>query len=541
MNRMAGVSRSGTSFTAKQGQYLAYIHLYTRLHRRPPADARLRRARLLAAEDRHDPGSLDAHPLVREYFGVQLREQLTEAWTEGNKRLYHHYAALAPDLPQSIGEMEPLFLAVICGCNAGFFREALHEIYIPRIQREDAAFASDVLGARGALLSALVHFFEHVSWEAPVETGSGDHSLTRDDQLFILMQAALHLSVTGGGQTSEVRICNERAESLARSLNRPALMEIALGGHWRYCLINGKLGAAIQIADRLYSLARQHNDASMSIRAYGALGVAHYYLGDFELARDYTKRGVQIWRSRDVQVQVEDVDAPIIGCLCHQALCEWHFGEMASCHSAMEEAISVARRLNNAHGLGVALLHAAGLSYMEHHRAGVDRLASELLELATRHSIMHFRALGTALLGWARIGSGRTAEGISCVDDGIRVVGGLFNMMPLLTLKAEALYLADRTFEALETIKEELLEVAEARWWCAEMHRLRGIFLAALRAEDSEIEGAFHEAIRIAQQQKSLSLTKRAEATFAEYYRQKASVLEGRQLRLQLGEAICSR
>jgi DNA-binding MarR family transcriptional regulator len=30
---MAGVSRSRKFFTAKQGQYLAYIHLYTRLHR----------------------------------------------------------------------------------------------------------------------------------------------------------------------------------------------------------------------------------------------------------------------------------------------------------------------------------------------------------------------------------------------------------------------------------------------------------------------------------------------------------------------------
>ena len=35
---MAGVSRSEKTFTAKQGQYLAYIHLYTRLHRRPPAE-----------------------------------------------------------------------------------------------------------------------------------------------------------------------------------------------------------------------------------------------------------------------------------------------------------------------------------------------------------------------------------------------------------------------------------------------------------------------------------------------------------------------
>ena len=35
---MAGVSPSAKTFTPRQGQYLAYIHLYTRLHRRPPAE-----------------------------------------------------------------------------------------------------------------------------------------------------------------------------------------------------------------------------------------------------------------------------------------------------------------------------------------------------------------------------------------------------------------------------------------------------------------------------------------------------------------------
>jgi Mn-dependent DtxR family transcriptional regulator len=38
---LAGVSRSRKFFTAKQGQYLAYIHLYTRLHRRPPAETNM--------------------------------------------------------------------------------------------------------------------------------------------------------------------------------------------------------------------------------------------------------------------------------------------------------------------------------------------------------------------------------------------------------------------------------------------------------------------------------------------------------------------
>jgi hypothetical protein len=85
-----------------------------------------------------------------------------------NRRLYRHYLTLAPELPYNFTEMKPLFSAVICGCNAGLFREALHEVYIPRIQRGDTYFAANVLGARGPLLSALVHFFEKGRWGSPV-------------------------------------------------------------------------------------------------------------------------------------------------------------------------------------------------------------------------------------------------------------------------------------------------------------------------------------------------------------------------------------
>ena len=75
--------------------------------------------------------------------------------------------------------MEPLFLAVICACNAGLFPDALHEIYIPRIQRGNAWFAANILGARGALLLVLVHFFEHGRWGTLVETGIEGQSLLR--------------------------------------------------------------------------------------------------------------------------------------------------------------------------------------------------------------------------------------------------------------------------------------------------------------------------------------------------------------------------
>jgi hypothetical protein len=101
--------------------------------------------------------------------------------------------------------MEPLFLAVIYGCNAGLFRDALHEVYIPRIQRGNSCFAANVLRARGALLAVLVHFFEHESWGSLVETGVEGQSLTAEDQLFVLTQAGLYLTATRGHEGSPHR------------------------------------------------------------------------------------------------------------------------------------------------------------------------------------------------------------------------------------------------------------------------------------------------------------------------------------------------
>jgi predicted ATPase len=105
-----------------------------------------------------------------------------------------------------------------------------------------------------------------------------------------------------------------------------------------------------------------------------------------------------------------------------------------------------------------------------------------------------------------------------------------------LSLKAEALHLADRTPEALEAITEaeSVAETSEERWWCAELHRLRGIFLAAIGADETQIEASFCEAIRIAREQKSISLEKRAEGTYAEYRKQKASASGGRGFRIPL-------
>jgi predicted ATPase len=191
------------------------------------------------------------------------------------------------------------------------------------------------------------------------------------------------------------------------------------------------------------------------------------------------------------------------------------------------------------HGLAVALDFAARLAYSERSAAEVERLASDLIELSTRHSFAHSLAIGEVFRGWARSASGNTAEGLSQIEDGVkdyRATGSIAWVPYSLALKAEALFLADRTSEALQAIMEAeaIVESTGGRYVSAELRRLRGVFLAAIGVNEVQIEASFCEAMRIAKEQKSVSLEKRAEATYAEYRRQKASGLGGRGFRLPL-------
>jgi predicted ATPase len=484
--------------------------------------ARLRRARLLAGEDSHHPGQLDTHPLVREYYCEQLRDQRPEAWRECNRRLYEHYRAIAPPRPESITDMEPLFLAVNCGCRAGLFRDALHEIYLPRIQRGNAFFTAQVLGAWGALLSALAHFFERGRWGTLVEEAAEGESLMPEDQLFIFMQAGLYLTATRGYSAPEARICYEHAESLSHSLNRPDLLYSAMMGRWRNSLNTDKLTATMQVAQRIHSLAQEQDDAALMIGACNALSCTLYFMGDFEATLQYAKRGIQIWRSGGVQSYAGDLHSPVVSVLCYKAQSRWHLREIASAQTTVAGAISVAKELNDMHGLAVALWHAAVLAYYDGNPAKVERLASKSIELSTRHHFAHWLPQGKVLRGWARSISGNTAEGISWILAGIedfRVMGALRGLPFLLALKAEALQLANRPFEALEAVTEAVGLVGrfEERLWCADLHRLRGVLLTAMGADKTKTEASFCEAIRTAREQKSIPLARRAEASYAEY------------------------
>jgi len=354
------------------------------------------------------------------------------------------------------------------------------------------------------------------------------------------MQAGLYLAATRGMGAPEAWTCYKRAEPLCHLLNRPVLLYCALLAQWRYSLYTDTISAAGQVAKRVYSLAQEHKESALLIGAYRALAGTLFYSGDFETARQSAMRGVQLWRSGGVQSHAEFLDAPAVVCLSYEALSRWHFGEIGSSQATMAEAISLAKELKDMPAFAIALNFAAYLAHYERNPTEAERVASELIELSTRHQFAQWLALGSIFRGWARSASGDTTEGISWIEKGIddwRATGAMMIALPyFLGIKAEALHLADRTSEALEAIREAeaMAERSEERIWSAELHRLRGMFLAALGSNETKIEASFCEAIRIAKEQKSVSLEKRAEATYAESRRQKTSGSGGRGFRLPL-------
>jgi hypothetical protein len=96
----------------------------------PSALIRLRHAGLVLQPDAACPDTLDTHPLLREHFGENVREEDEAAWRAGHDRLFEYYRGdgCPKKLPNTLEEMAPLFAAMQHARAAGRHQEAL-EVY----------------------------------------------------------------------------------------------------------------------------------------------------------------------------------------------------------------------------------------------------------------------------------------------------------------------------------------------------------------------------------------------------------------------------
>ena len=200
--------------------------------------------------------SLDAHPLLREYFANGLRVSRPEAWKAGHKRLYEHLTATTPDKPvATLDDLQPLYQAAAHGCLAGMQQEACQKVYRDRILRgtgSDGFYSTNKLGALGADLGAIACFFD-LPWSQV------SPNLMQPVRAWLLNEAATRLHALGR-LTEALEPMRAGLDARAREENwkDAAISASNLSG---LELILGEVEAAIRDAEAAVSDADRSGDS----------------------------------------------------------------------------------------------------------------------------------------------------------------------------------------------------------------------------------------------------------------------------------------
>jgi tetratricopeptide (TPR) repeat protein len=255
----------------------------------------LRNTGLLAKEDPVMPDALDCHPLIREHFGDELKQNSPEAWKEAHSRLYEYFKNQAKEYPDTIEEMSPLYAAVAHGCQAGRYQDAMEEVYWHRILRGNVHFSWKKLGTFGADLAAISGFFYSL-WDKPVA------ELTEIDKSLILGQAGLYLRALGR--------LKEAAQPMQAALEAMIALEnwknsgIQASNLSELYLTIGDIAPALEYANQSVDLADRSGDAFQRMGHRTTLADALHQSGRQSEAESLFREAVEMQKDRQPEYPI---------------------------------------------------------------------------------------------------------------------------------------------------------------------------------------------------------------------------------------------
>ncbi|MGQ4481583.1 phosphorylase family protein [Streptomyces sp. SAS_276] len=268
--------------------------------------AELRRMGLLSSETAGLPGTLDAHPLIREHFRDRLQDTPNDLWKAGNRALYAYYLRRAPELPSTAADMNLLYAAVNHGCAIGLHQEVFDTVLLPRVWRGPrASYSTRILGMTGSEIVALSNYFWMPRW---TELRRQDPPLSQQARLMVMTNAGLRLRQLGrlddardscGAVFHHDSSADEPAvlPDISLSGDDPAVMADAAFTAALYCellVIAGQLqtpapgahDSARSSADRAIAFADLCGDPYFKMYSRSCLAEVYFMAGKIRRARD---------------------------------------------------------------------------------------------------------------------------------------------------------------------------------------------------------------------------------------------------------------
>ena len=330
---------------------------------------------------------------------------------------------------------------------------------------------------------------------------------------------------------SRARVLCQRAGSM------PQLFPV-LYGRWSVARLGAALQTVQELAEELFRLAQSPHDPTRLLIAHHALATTYFLRGELALAHAHAQQSNALYHLQQHRaLALPHGFHPGLICLAHGAVVLWLLGAPDQALTQVYDAFSLAQELGHPPSLAYVLSIVDVVHQLRRELPAVHEQAEALVALSAAHGFAFYLATGTIFRGMALAVQGQYAEAIEHMHQGMaarQATGAVGIWQPyFMTFLAEAIMQARQFDEGMRLLVEAqtVLESTGERWWEAEVHRLHGELLwRRARAEASQAETYFQQALAVARRQQAKSLELRAAMSLARLWQQQGKRAEAYQL-----------
>lgn len=296
---------------------------------------------------RNADGALDAHPLVRAFFGEEFRRRDRSSFIRAHEILYGYWSVRAPRCPADASETVAHYRALWHGFAAERYDEALDQIYKPRLWQHSewgsGHWSVEVAGLSRADISVLNRCFEveknSTDWTRPLS------ALREDNQIFVLKVVGSALKAAGRMEEAigAWRAAQAWHEERARRGIQGHMADVVECVAYRVDTMTwlGDLGAALaDLETVMHSCQGVPDPAVCFIRGVAAMLIGHlcFRLGDKDRALREFEAGYEVCRGAS-EMHNEIYAIYDAGLRSYYGECLLEYGQFRKAQKVSEQAL----------------------------------------------------------------------------------------------------------------------------------------------------------------------------------------------------------
>ena len=298
----------------------------------------------------------------------------------------------------------------------------------------------------------------------------------------------------------------------------------------------GQFTPAEKIAQELFNVAHTLQDPDVLLQAHHCAWPICWFRGALNDAKSHAEAGIDLYdeaRHASHRFLYLGHD-PAVCALSINAIVQWLLGYPLRGIKLERDALDLARRLQHAPSLALALWFVCQAQIVRGDAAAAKSTADELLRLSEEHGLPQTRATAMAYLGWAVGQTDDVNRGMRSLEEGFAIfsrLGVRSHLCLMFCLLAETYVAAGQYQKGLARADLAIATSSEIgdRWCLPRIHTVRARILQTSRQVDGA-EASLRMALDIAMAQSAKGAQLQAANSLARLWRDQGKPRQAREL-----------